>query len=138
MNKHRPLTLAGLRAFESLARRLSFSAVAEELFVTQSAVSRQIKALEEEIGAPLFTRGTRHVEITGDGQLLLAAVAPLLAKLDAGVRQIRRTYDAGAATTIEGAWEVEARDAAAWQRDFDPSRVAARRAAIIERGRSQG
>jgi enoyl-CoA hydratase len=56
----------------------------------------------------------------------------------AGVRQIRRTYDAGAATTISGAWEVEARDAAAWQRDFDPSRVAARRAAIIERGRSQG
>jgi enoyl-CoA hydratase len=56
----------------------------------------------------------------------------------AGVRQIRRTYDAGAATTIAGAWDVEARDAAAWQRDFDPARVAARRSAIIERGRSQG
>jgi LysR family glycine cleavage system transcriptional activator len=89
MNNHRPLSLAGLRAFEALARRLSFSAVAEELFVTQSAVSRQIKALEDELGAPLFTRGTRHVEITGDGQTLLAAVAPLLAKVDTGVRQIR-------------------------------------------------
>ena len=86
---HRPLSLTGLRAFEALARRLSFSAVAEEFFVTQSAISRQIKVLEQEVGAPLFVRGTRQVEITSDGRTLLAAVQPLLGKLDAGVRQIR-------------------------------------------------
>jgi LysR family transcriptional regulator, glycine cleavage system transcriptional activator len=87
--RHRALSLTGLRAFEALARLLSFSAVAEELFVTQSAISRQIKALEDELGAPLFVRGTRHVEITPDGQTLLAAVEPFLARVDAGVRQIR-------------------------------------------------
>ena len=91
MNKEsrRNLSLTGLRAFEALARHLSFSAVAEELFVTQSAISRQIKSLEEELGAPLFVRGTRHVEITADGRALLAAVEPLLRKLDTSVRQIR-------------------------------------------------
>ena len=54
----RPLSLDGLRAFEAVARRLSFSGAADELFVTQSAVSRQIKSLEGELGAPLFNRGT--------------------------------------------------------------------------------
>lgn len=56
----------------------------------------------------------------------------------AGVRQIRRTYAAGAEATVGEAWEIENRDAVAWQRDFDPSRVAARRDAIMQRGRSQG
>ena len=60
-----------------------------ELHVTQSAVSRQIKGLEDELGAPLFTRGTRHVQITPDGQTLLRAVEPLLAKLDTSVQHIR-------------------------------------------------
>jgi len=86
----RPLSLNHLRAFEAVARRLSFSDAADELFVTQSAISRQVKGLEDELGAPLFVRGTRHVEITSDGQTLLRAVAPALAQLDAGVRQIRQ------------------------------------------------
>ena len=91
MNKplRRPLSLGNLRAFEAVARRLGFSAAADEMFVTQSAVSRQIKALEDELGAPLFVRGTRSVETTPDGQALLAVVSPWLARLDAGVRQIR-------------------------------------------------
>ena len=85
----RPLSLGNLRAFEAVARRLSFSEAAEELFVTQSAISRQIKSLEEELGAALFVRGTRHVEITQSGQVLLRAVEAGLPKLDAAVRQIR-------------------------------------------------
>ena len=91
MNKElrRPLSLTGLRAFEALARRLSFSAAADELFVTQSAISRQIKALEDELGTALFTRGTRRVEPTQSGQTLLLAVQPSLQKVDAAVRQIR-------------------------------------------------
>ena len=87
----RPLSLGNLRAFEAVARRLSFSAAADELFVTQSAISRQIKSLEDELGAPLFVRGTRHVEITQSGQILLRAVEATLPRIDAGVRQIRQT-----------------------------------------------
>jgi LysR family transcriptional regulator, glycine cleavage system transcriptional activator len=86
---HRPLAVGPLRAFEAVARRLSFSAAAEELFLTQPAISRQIKALEDELGAPLFVRGTRKVELTGAGVQLLRSVMPLLQKLDTAVRQIR-------------------------------------------------
>ena len=87
--KRRPLSLDGLRAFEAVARRLSFSAAADELFLTQSAISRQIKALETELGAALFTRGTRKVEITAAGSALRQAVLPALDGLDRAVRQIR-------------------------------------------------
>ncbi len=92
MNPHhrRPLALTNLRAFEAVARLLSFGAAADELHVTQSAVSRQIKGLEEELGAQLFLRGTRHVQIAPDGHLLLRAVEPMLARLDTSVQQIRR------------------------------------------------
>lgn len=92
MNKllrHRPLSLGNLRAFAAVAKRLSFSAAADALHVTQSAISRQIKGLEDELGAALFTRGTRHVELTPDGAALLRSVEPWLDKLDASVRQIR-------------------------------------------------
>jgi LysR family glycine cleavage system transcriptional activator len=85
----RPLAVGPIRAFEAVARLLSFSAAASELHLTQSAVSRQIRALEDELSAPLFLRGTRHVELTGAGQSLLRAVAPMLERLDATVRQIR-------------------------------------------------
>ena len=87
--RHRPLSLGNLRAFEAVARRLNFSEVAGELHVTQSAISRQIKTLEDELGAPLFVRGTRQVQITPDGQTLLRAVQPWLTQLDASVRQVR-------------------------------------------------
>jgi len=90
--RRRPLSLTNLRAFEAVARRLSFSDAAEELFVTQSAISRQIKSLEDELGVPLFVRGTRHVEMTQDAQILLRSVEPWLARLDAGVRQIREKH----------------------------------------------
>lgn len=87
--RQRPLGVGPLRAFEAVARRLSFRAAGEELHLTQPAISRQIRALEDELGAPLFLRGTRHVELTGAGEALLRSVAPLLDRLDASVRQIR-------------------------------------------------
>lgn len=91
MNKPsaRPLTLDFLRSFEAVARRLSFSAAAEDLHLTQPAISRQIKNLEEELGSMLFSRGTRRVELTHAGQSLLRAVEPMLVRLDGTVRQIR-------------------------------------------------
>ena len=89
--RRRPLALAGLRAFEAVARLLSFVRAADELHLTQSAVSRQIKSLEDELGATLFSRGTRHVELTAEGTALLRAVAPALDRIDATVRQIRQS-----------------------------------------------
>ncbi len=85
----RPLPLTDLRSFEAVARRLSFSAAAAELFVTQSAISRQIKALETHLGTPLFIRGTRKVELTTAGQALRQALLPALDGIDRAVRQIR-------------------------------------------------
>ena len=87
--RQRPLPVGPLRAFEAVARLLSFRAAGEELHLTQPAISRQIRALEDELGASLFHRGTRHVELSGAGFSLLRAVAPLLDRLDASVRQIR-------------------------------------------------
>src|ERR1700740_2760722 len=87
--RRRPLAVGPIRAFEAVARLLSFRGAAEELHLTQSAVSRQISSLEEERVAVLFLRGTRHVELTSDGATLLRAVVPALDRLDSTVRQIR-------------------------------------------------
>lgn len=87
--RQRPLAIGPLRAFEAVARRLSFRGAAEELHLTQSAVSRQIRGLEDELGAPLFLRGTRHVELTTAGLVLQQSVLPLIQRLDATVRQLR-------------------------------------------------
>jgi LysR family transcriptional regulator, glycine cleavage system transcriptional activator len=87
--RRRPLPIGPLRSFEAVARRLAFGAAADELHLTQPAVSRQIRALEEELGTPLFLRGTRHVELTSAGAALQRTVAPLLQKLDGTVQQIR-------------------------------------------------
>jgi len=59
-------SLDSLRAFEVAARRLSFTEAADELCVTQSAVSQRIKALELELGASLFERSPRGPERVND------------------------------------------------------------------------
>jgi len=85
----RPVAVGHWRAFLAVARHLNFRAAAEELALTQSAVSRQIQALEDEVGVPLFLRHTRAVELTGAGGQLQRALAPALERLDAAVRQVR-------------------------------------------------
>ncbi|HZY16088.1 MAG TPA: LysR substrate-binding domain-containing protein [Ramlibacter sp.] len=87
----RPLSAGHLRAFEAVARHLNFRAAAEEMALTQSAVSRQIQALEEEVGTGLFLRHTRAVELTSAGAQLLLAVSQSLPRIDAAVRQIRQS-----------------------------------------------
>lgn len=82
-----PLDL--LVAFEAAARHLSFTRAAEERFVTQSAMSRQMRALEDELGVALFTRGHRTLALTADGQRLLAACGSALGTLRGAVREIR-------------------------------------------------
>ena len=87
----RPIAAGALRAFEAVARHLNFRAAAQELALTQSAVSRQIQALEHEVGVRLFLRHTRAVELTGAGAQLLGAVTHALPRIDAAVRQIRQS-----------------------------------------------
>lgn len=60
--------LNALRAFEASARQLSFTRAAEELFVTQAAISHQIKALEDNLGIKLFMRKNRSLLLTEEGQ----------------------------------------------------------------------
>jgi LysR family glycine cleavage system transcriptional activator len=87
----RPVSAGHLRAFEAVARHLSFRVAADEMALTQSAVSRQIQALEEEVGTSLFLRHTRAVELTSAGAQLLLAVSQALPRIDATVRQIRQS-----------------------------------------------
>jgi len=87
--RQRPLQLDHLRTFEAVARRLSFSAAADELHLTQSAISRQIQALEQDLGEAVFNRGTRRVELNPAGVALRHTVAQLLEQLDRTVREIR-------------------------------------------------
>ena len=59
-----------LRVFRTVARHLNFSRAAEELLLTQPAVTQQIKALEDELGAALFDRGGGHIQLTAAGKAL--------------------------------------------------------------------
>src|SRR5271156_6137805 len=60
-----------IRVFRAVARHLNFSRAAEELLLTQPAITQQIKALEDEFGAPLFDRGGGHIALTAGGKALL-------------------------------------------------------------------
>lgn len=82
-----PLDL--LAAFEAAARHLSFTRAGAERFVTQSAISRQIKMLEEALGVPLFTRRHRALALTDDGRRLYESSRAALSRLRDTVSQIR-------------------------------------------------
>jgi len=90
MNKDRPISLAGLRGFVLAARQGSFTKAAEELSLTQSALSRQIQALESEVGEQLFVRTTRLLKLTEAGARLEKVAVAMLDQLDGCVSQIRR------------------------------------------------
>jgi LysR family glycine cleavage system transcriptional activator len=77
MRRHLPPLLA-VRAFDAAARHMSFSLAGEELHVTQSAVSRQIKLLEDSLGYPLFVRSVRRVTLTPKGVLFQKAATEAL------------------------------------------------------------
>jgi LysR family glycine cleavage system transcriptional activator len=79
----RPNMIRGLVVFCAAARYLSFKMAADELCITPSAVSHQIKNLEDLIGAPLFERRTRAIILTPVGAALYSQTSPLLSSLDA-------------------------------------------------------
>jgi LysR family glycine cleavage system transcriptional activator len=81
--RRRPrLSLDLLKGFEAAARHLSFTHAAQELSLTQSAVSREIKTLEDQLGEPLFTRINRGLRLTDAGQVLYRAVSEALTLID--------------------------------------------------------
>ena len=74
--------LSALRAFEAAARHVSFTRAAEELCVTQGAVSHQVKALESDLGIKFFNRERQRLTITAAGQEYLAVVRDALCAMD--------------------------------------------------------
>jgi LysR family transcriptional regulator, glycine cleavage system transcriptional activator len=78
-----------LRTFQVAANRLSFRLAAEELFVTPSAVSHQIKALEEQLGVVLFERGPRSLTLTEAGRSYLQHVETIFARLERVTEQLQ-------------------------------------------------
>ncbi|MEZ8143992.1 transcriptional regulator GcvA [Enterovibrio norvegicus FF-33] len=83
--------LNSLRVFETAARHLSFTRAAEELFVTQAAVSHQIKALEEFLGLKLFRRRNRSLLLTEEGQSYFLDIKDIFVSLaDATDRVLER------------------------------------------------
>src|SRR5215471_9321122 len=79
-----------LKGFEAAARHLSFTRAAEELFLTQSALSRQMQTLEEQLGLPLFERRHRQLLLTDAGQVLQATAKAVLDQISQAVASIRR------------------------------------------------
>ncbi|MEX2200227.1 MAG: transcriptional regulator GcvA [Dongiaceae bacterium] len=83
-------SLTALRAFEAAARNGSFKAAAGELHVTEAAVSRQIRLLESELGARLFDRLNRRVELTQTGAGYFASIREAFDIVDASTRRASR------------------------------------------------
>ena len=81
------LPLKALRAFESAARHLSFTRAAQELNVTQAAVSQQVRQLEERLGAPLFKRLPRGLGMTDEGMALRPVLTDAFDRIEAVLRQ---------------------------------------------------
>ncbi len=93
------LSLDLLRGFRAAARHLSFTRAAQELHVTQSAISREIKTLENQIGRPLFQRVHRALRLTRAGEELYRATDDALALIDAAANRIAGSGSALAVTT---------------------------------------
>ncbi len=80
-NRNQLPPLDYLVAFESAASQESFSAAGNDLNISESAISRKIRLLEDHYGCALFTRGHRSIKITARGRQLLAAISPALVQL---------------------------------------------------------
>lgn len=85
----RSIGLNALRGFLAAARVGSFTRAAAELHLTQSALSRQIQGLEDELETPLFARTTRQVKLTPAGQRLAQVAGKALAEIDAVAEELR-------------------------------------------------
>jgi LysR family transcriptional regulator, glycine cleavage system transcriptional activator len=91
-------SLNGLRAFEAAARHMSFTRAAEELNVTQTAVSHQIRRLEEQLGMTLFIRQNRALLLTREAQDYLPSIRSAFEDLRRATAKLRRTDQEGRLT----------------------------------------
>lgn len=82
--------LLALRAFEAAARHMSFTLAADELCVTQSAISKHIRSLEEHFRLKLFNRLTREIELTEEGTLLFSSVGTSFDQIEATSRTLAK------------------------------------------------
>lgn len=89
-----------MRVFEAAARRLSFKDAADELHVTPTAVSHQIKLLEEHLAVRLFERGTRQVALTAAGHQLFPVLRDGLDSFERAVERVRRTQGQAQTATL--------------------------------------
>src|SRR5437667_10497135 len=87
--------LNALKAFEAAARHESFTRAAEELCVTQGAVSHQVKGLESELGIKLFNRERQRLVITGAGRDYLAVVRDAFDRIAVGTERLIQRQNAG-------------------------------------------
>lgn len=85
---HRLPPLEPLKGFVAAARHLSFTKAGEELHLSQSAISRQVQTLEEQLGVALFQRSTRALHLTPEGERLFRTASELLARLGSVVEDI--------------------------------------------------
>lgn len=85
------LPLTALRSFEAAGRHVSFSRAAEELFVSQAAISRQVRELEAFVGQQLFERLHRRVELTETGRRLIDRLTRSFDEIDRCLTEIRAT-----------------------------------------------
>ncbi|MDO2947129.1 transcriptional regulator GcvA [Aeromonas simiae] len=90
--------LNALKAFEAAARHLSFTRAAEELFVTQAAISHQIKALEEYLGIKLFRRKNRSLLLTEEGQGYFLDIKDIFASISEATDKLLARSAKGALT----------------------------------------
>lgn len=102
--------LNAIRTFECAARHLSFSRAAVELHVTASAVSHQIKSLEEYLGIQLFLRKARQVELTPEAEAYLPAIRMSLEQISEATRRLMNRQDEviriNVAPAIAGGWLI--------------------------------
>ncbi|EGC3417737.1 transcriptional regulator GcvA, partial [Salmonella enterica] len=97
MSKRLP-PLNALRVFDAAARHLSFTRAAEELFVTQAAVSHQIKSLEDFLGLKLFRRRNRSLLLTEEGQSYFLDIKEIFSQLTEATRKLQARSAKGALT----------------------------------------
>lgn len=95
------LDLRKLRYFAAVAEHRHFGRAAEQLFIAQPVLSRQVRALEQELGCSLLVRTTRSVQLTPAGEQLLEEARAIFATVDAGVRRVLET-DRGVARLVVG------------------------------------
>lgn len=102
MHVDRTAPFTALRAFEAAARHLSFAAAADELNVTPAALSFQIRSLEDHLGAPVFHRRNRAVDLTEVGRALYPGIAEGLTTLTKSWSAARRRITASSLTITAG------------------------------------